>query len=214
MGYLRVAYVIEDLKDPKKDYRRDIETFPLQMGKYRLKKHPLFSFWIVRYEHNTLTFSVKNEMYDVKVNQYMYFTYKTTKTKKVDVFFEIMDEEWVDEVKEEEELPSLDGVSDAKLLVHLERYARDIYSESTKEQDYEIPLILNESIDISIVNGKLFVKRIISEDEVLMSVNGHYGKDFIVTSEKEGIFKAGDSYGHNDNFYAFSCKITVKLVKK
>lgn len=97
MGYLRVIYVTYDLDNPSKDYKRDIEPFPLKAGKYRLNKHPFFVFWLLDYSKNTLTFRVKNNQYSIKVNQYTFLTYKKTSKKKIDVFFEIMDEEWVDE---------------------------------------------------------------------------------------------------------------------
>ena len=217
MGYLRVAYVVENLIDPKKDYRRDIETFPLQIGKYRLKKHPLFSFWLLRYEHNTLTFAVKNDKYQVKVDQYTYFTYKKTKKKKVDIFFEIMDEEWVDEeveVKNEEELTSLESVLGYALQVHSVVNEIDSYSNQTFEKDFELPVIKEANKYISTVEGNLIVKRIISENEIELEVTGHYGKNLIVTLSDEGIYKASDSYGYNDNFRAFSITLTIKLVKK
>ena len=218
MGYLRVIYVIDDLEHPSKDYNRSIENFPLQIGKYRLKKHPLFSFSLLRYEHNTLTFSVKNHLYEVKVNQYTFFTYKKTSKKKIDVFFEIMDEEWVDEPSEkeveEELLPSLEEIPEAVLQVHLKVDEIDTYTNHTDEKDFELPVVVNTKKRLPAIEGDLIVKRIISEDEVHMEVTGHWGKDFVVTSKEEGMFKAGDSYGCNDNFQAFSIELVVKLVKK
>ena len=216
MGYLRVIYVIDDLEHPSKDYNRSIETFPLKIGKYRLKKHPLFSFWLLKYEHNTLTFLVKNYLYEVKVNQYTFFTYKKNRKRKIDVFFEIMDEEWVDEPKQEEQElpPSLESVPGMVLQVHSIVSEKDIYSEEKREKDFELPLMNGSNKHLSTVEGDLIVKRIVSEDEVHMSVTGHWGKDFVVTSKEEGVFEAGDSYGYNDNFRAFSIKLVVKLVKK
>ena len=219
MGYLRVIYVIDDLEHPSKDYNRSIENFPLEIGKYRLKKHPLFSFEILKYKHNILTFSVKNRLHEVKVNQYVFFTYKKTRKKKIDVFFEIMDEEWVDEpskeeAKEQELSPSLESVPDAVIQVHSITSNRDIYSESTKEEDFELPVMKGANKHLSTIEGDLIVERIVSEDEIHMSVTGHWGKDFVVTSNKEGVFEARDSYGYNDNFRAFSIKLVAKLVKK
>ena len=219
MGYLRVIYVIDDLEHPSKDYNRSIENFPLKVGKYRLKKHPLFSFLILKYEHNILTFSVKNRLHEVKVNQYMFFTYKKTRKKKIDVFFEIMDEEWVDEpseeeVKEQQLPPSLESIPETVIQVHSIKSDMDIYSESTREEDFELPATKGADKYLSTIEGNLIVKRIVSEDEVHMSVTGHWGKDFVVTSSEEGVFEAGDSYGYNDNFRAFSIKLVAKLVKK
>ena len=219
MGYLRVAYVTQDLRNPDKEYKRDIESFPLKIGKYRLKKHPLFSFWLLKYEHNTLSFSVKDIIHSVKVNQYMYFTYKKTHSKQIDIFFEIMDEEWVDETSEEkaqeEQLtPSLESIPGALLKIHSEVSEQDAHSNGTFEKDYELPAVLNANTYISTVEGDLVVKRIISEDEILMSVTGHYGKEILVTTGSDGVYSAGDSYGYNDHFRAFSCKLTIKLVKK
>ena len=218
MGYLRVAYVIQDLKNPDKEYHRDIEQFPLKIGKYRFKKHPLFSFWLLEYKNNTLTFAVKNYKYQVKVNQYMYFTYKKNSTKQIDIFFEIMDEEWVDESiedKKEQQLPPcLESISDKVIQVHSIISDVDTYSQTTKEDDFELPAALNANKYLSTVEGDLKVKRINSENEVLLEITGHYRKEILVTSDKDGVYEVGDSYGYNDNFRAFSIKLTIKLVKK
>ena len=218
MGYLRVAYVTQDLTDPDKEYQREIEEFPLKIGKYRFKKHPLFSFWLLRYEHNILTFSVKNHLYEVKVNQYMYFTYKKTSKKQIDIFFEIMDEEWIDEceekVEEDKEPIGLQEIPDALLKVHYEESERDTYDEYKHEEDFELAAVVGTNVRIRAVEGNLLVKSIPSIDEVLLEVTGHYGKTFSVTTKEEGIFTAGDTYGRNDNFRSFSCKVTVQLIKK
>lgn len=93
MGYLRIGYVKEGLENPQKDCHRDLECFPLKVGNYRLKKHPLFSFKLIKYENHILTFSNKRNVYQVKANQYTFFTYKKTDKYQIVVFFEIMDEE-------------------------------------------------------------------------------------------------------------------------
>ena len=128
MGYLRVIYVKENLINPSKDFNREIETFPLKVGKYRLKKHPLFVFWILGYSKNTLTFGVKNSKYSIKVNQYTFLTYKKTKKKKIDVFFEIMDEEWVEEEKKIEEVSDLKEIPNMVLKIHQKRTEVDTSS--------------------------------------------------------------------------------------
>ena len=74
--------------------------------------------------------------------------------------------------------------------------------------------MVGASVKLSIIEGSMTVKEIISEDKVLIDISGHWGDEIIVTSDKEGEFSVADSFGYNDNFRAFSIKLTIKLVKK
>ena len=219
MGQLRVAYITDDLLHPSKDYKRDIEFFPLKSGKYRLKKHPTFSFVVESFAHNTLTFKFKGETHTLLVNQYTYFTIKQTSSKKIDVFFEIMDEEWVDEKDESDKNGELSAdaiteIPDKVLKIHYEDTEIDSYSRNDSEKDFELPAVVGANIEILSVNGILKVEKIYSEESVQLTISGHYGKEIIVTSDEPGIYDVGDTYGYNDNFRSFSCKMTIQLVKK
>ena len=105
MKRLRVIYVIEDLTKEFGDklrFKRDIDFFPLKPGKYRHSKHELFSFNILSYETPNLTLGYKDKRFTIQDGQYTYFTLKKSDEKEIEIFFEIVEEKTLDEVKEEE----------------------------------------------------------------------------------------------------------------
>ena len=90
----------------------------------------------------------------------------------------------------------------------------DTYSQNEKEEKFELPVVLNASRRIPVLASDMLIQKIISKDEVIVHINGHWGDDIVVTSKKSGYFKASDSYGYNDNFRAFSIDMVIELVKK
>lgn len=108
----------------------------------------------------------------------------------------------------------MEEILGAILKVHYISFDMDIYSEYKKEEEFELPVVLNVNRRIPVLDNDLLIQRIVSEDEVIVHINGHWGDDVVVTSEKPGHFKASDSYGHNDNFRGFSIDMTIELVKK
>ncbi len=212
MKRLRVIYVKEDLTKHIRGFNRDIEFFPLERGKYRLKKHPLVSFNVISYDEPNLTIDCKNNSIHLKDGQYTYFTLKKTEKNKIDIFFEIVEEKTEEEVEEEE--MSAKSIPAMFLKFHVKSSEVDTYSSNEKTEDFELPIILNEKRRIPVLDNDVVIKEIISDNEVIVDIQGHWGKEITVTSNKESVFKASDSYGSNDNFRAFSIEMSIKLVKK
>jgi len=207
MKFLRVYYTTEDLKSGPSPFKRDIADFPLKSGKYRLNKHPSLVFWIINYENGELTFKFKNNKYTLKDGCYTYFKLKRNENYEYAVFFEMMDQKVESETMKKE-------ILGAVLKVSYKAVDRDTYSENTKEEEFELPVVLNASRRIPFLDADMLIQRIVSQDEVIVHINGHWGDDVTVTSKKPGIFHASDSYGYNDNFRAFSIDMTIELVKK
>lgn len=214
MKFLRVYYTIEDLKVGAGPFKRDITDFPLKPGKYRLNKHPFFVFWILKYENGELSFGYKNNKYTLKDGCYAYIKLKKNKNYEYAVFFEMMDQKVESEIVEKEFKPILEEIPGAVLKVSYKSFERDTSSENTKEEKFELPVVLNANRRIPVLDNDMFIQRIVSEDEVIVHINGHWGDDIAVSSEKPGHFKASDAYGYNDNFHAFSIEMVIELVKK
>ncbi len=92
MKLLKVYYSKEGLLGDPKDVKTDVEKFPLNPRKYRLKKHPSFVFSIFDYSNNTLTFGFKKNKYTLRDGCYTFFKIKKNEKYEYAVFFEMVDE--------------------------------------------------------------------------------------------------------------------------
>ena len=106
---------------------------------------------------------------------------------------------------------TLDEIPGAVLKVHMESSDRDIYSENNRSEDFEIPVVLNANRRIPVLCNDMFIQKIVSENEVIVHFNGHWGGDVVVNNKETAHFHASDSYGYNDNFCAFSLDVTMEL---
>lgn len=108
----------------------------------------------------------------------------------------------------------LEEIPGMVLKVSYKSTDRDTYSQNEKEEKFELPVVLNASRRIPVLDADMLIQRIVSQDKVIVHINGHWGGDVTATSKKPGCFRASDSYGYNDNFRVFSIDMTIELVKK
>ena len=207
MREIKVTYVTST----NDDIVRDIEYFPVKTGVFHLKNHPELALEILDHGYRHATIIFNGEQIELEFGAYTYIQLESDDEKEIEVFFELQGEVPREKV---EIRPTLESIPNAKLIIDIERYDRDTYSESTSKKHYEMEVKLNETIRIVPFNKDLFVKRIISEDEVVLCLGSFpsTGEEIIVTSKEELKYSKSDSGGYNDNYFAYTNKMTIRLI--
>ena len=215
MKQIKVTYVISKKTWKGIVYDRSPEYFPLEVGTYRLEKHPEVTIKITKVDREYWWFIFNDEDYETKLphRAYTWFQLEEQPKREVSVYLESeATQEDFPPIVEPLSLPEIKG---AELLVKVDYYARDIYSEYNDHYEFTLPAVHKADMALKHYEKRINVKRIVSKHEVVMCIGSlTKGVEFTVTDKEDGIYKDGDTFGYNDSWQSFSIKIVVKLINK
>ena len=213
MKQIRVNYVISK-KTPKGiDCDRSPECFPLEVGTYRLKKHPEITVEITKVDRENWWFILNNNGDETKLPHGAYTWIELDNDPKREVTIYLESEAEPGDFPPEVEPLSLPEIKGATLLIKVDYYDRDTYSGTNSTYEETLPVVHKANMMLKWYDQVIRVKRIISNHEVVIGI-GPKGDEFTVTDKEDGTYQDGGTYGYNDNWRSFSVKITVKLIKK
>ena len=200
MQYLEIIYV-KELKNG--EYKRDVESFPLETGFFTMKSHPLIKVMVGK---------IEGKMVHVWFRENDFYLNREYNTEEIislgdnkELFISIVGE--YEYKKEIYEVRYIDNAT-----IQIIASGKDIDSYSSNNFQIEKSLTPKE--------GQIFreegptprfeVKRVLSDKSLIIFVDD---KEYTLELDKELKFPYSASMGYNDNFSAIDAEYSVTLKK-